>query len=321
MQLEIILAHWALGILLFFIINWLGRHSYSLGYMEVSLFVKAEEAPALNFLIRVLSPVVFLIIVSSILYYFKLDKYVHNIYLSNIYYLIFRLAFNIITGRSLLLNWYRQLLYWLTIIIVSYVVYQKLISIKKNILPDFASISNELWIIILVFLFHLTNKIRFNQDSTIKRKERYLQAKYEFFKKKFGELISSEIENDWPESIVYSILIYENFNRPRIARLIENIRFRTTRKPHTLGIMQVYSTQLLTDIESVQLGIEKIKHAYARFIEDCKIGKTQFYGDWSAYNYIIADYNGGSSYRSGVEELLVIVRSKFYPNSQHSLKP
>lgn len=62
--------------------------------MEISIFVKTEEAPALNFLIRVLAPIVYIIIVSSILYYFGLDKYVWNIYLVNIYYIIFRLLFN-----------------------------------------------------------------------------------------------------------------------------------------------------------------------------------------------------------------------------------
>ena len=63
-----------LGIGLFFLINWIGKHSYSIGYIEISMFVKTEEAPALNFLIRVLTPVVYIIIVSTILYYFGLDK-------------------------------------------------------------------------------------------------------------------------------------------------------------------------------------------------------------------------------------------------------
>ena len=149
--MEILLVQIVLGIGLFFLINWLGKHSYSIGYMEISIFVKTEEAPALNFLIRVLTPIVYIIIMSTILYYFKLDKYVWNIYLINVYYILFRLLFNLITNRGLLLNWYRQFLYWIAILVISYFTYEKLIKVKANILPDFTTVSNELWIIILIF--------------------------------------------------------------------------------------------------------------------------------------------------------------------------
>ena len=163
--MEIIIVQFTLGIILFFLINWIGKHSYSIGYMEISIFVKAEEAPALNFLIRVFTPIVYLIIISSGLYYFHLDKYVINIYLVNIYYIVFRLFFNLITNRSKLLDWYRQILYWTTIVIISYLFYDKIIRIKENILPDFTTIANELWIIILVFIFQITNNINKSKIS------------------------------------------------------------------------------------------------------------------------------------------------------------
>lgn len=107
----IFIIHFFLGIGLFFLINWIGKHSYSIGYLEISMFIKTEEAPALNFLIRVLTPVVYIILVSTIFYYFGLDKYVWNIFLVNIYYIVFRLLFNLLTNRGLLLNWYRQFIY------------------------------------------------------------------------------------------------------------------------------------------------------------------------------------------------------------------
>ena len=78
--MDIFFLQFILGVLLFFLINWIGKHSYSIGYMGISIFVKVEEAPALNFLIRVLTPIVYLIIISSILYYLNLNKYVINIY-------------------------------------------------------------------------------------------------------------------------------------------------------------------------------------------------------------------------------------------------
>lgn len=149
-MIEIHILHFILGIILFFIINWIGRHSYSVGYMQISMFLKVEEAPAFNFLFRIISPIVYLFIVSAILYKIGLDKFVTNAYFISIYYVVFRLFFNLITNRGLLMNWYRQVLYWISIIAISYFSYSKIIYKKENILPDFDTISNELWIIILI---------------------------------------------------------------------------------------------------------------------------------------------------------------------------
>lgn len=316
--MEILLAHIILGIGLFFLINWIGKHSYSIGYMEISMFVKTEEAPALNFLIRVLTPIVYIIITSTTLYYFGLDKYVWNIYLVNIYYIVFRLLFNLATNRGLLLNWYRQFLYWTAIVVISFFTYEKLIKVKANILPDFTTVANELWIIILIFIFQLANNLRFSQEATQKRKDNYLKSRYQYFKGSYGQLIKELTNNEILESIVYAVIIYEDFNRPKIARQIENLKFKVTKKPHTLGVMQVKSDRLLSDIESVRLGTEKIVKAYKNHIEKLKETDESFY-EWTAKYSIIEDYNAGSSYSSEVSELADIIKTTFYKDTNDTL--
>ena len=317
--MEIYLIQILLGIGLFFIINWIGKHSYSIGYMEISIFVKTEEAPALNFLIRVLTPIVYIIIVSTILYYFSLDKYVINIFLVNVYYIAFRLLFNLFTNRGLLINWYRQFLYWGAIIILSYLTYEKLIKIKTNILPDFTTVANELWIIILIFVFQLTNNIRLSQDGTVKRKRNYLNSRYLHFKKKYGSIIKKTTQNEILESITYAILIYEDFNRPKLARLIENISFLLSRKPHTLGVMQVLSEKILTDRESILLGTKKIVNAYNKYVLENKNDESDYF-EWSLINSIISDYNTGDSYCTEVHELSTIIRTEFYKETKDTLE-
>ena len=262
-----IIVQLLLGILLFFIINWIGKHSYSIGYMEISLFVKAEEAPAFNYAMRVVTPIVYILIVSAIFYYLKLDVYTLNIYMVNVYYIIYRLLFNIFTGRGRLLNWYRQFIYWLSIILFSYYIYEKIIKIKGNILPDFNAVANELWIIIIIFLFHVTNNVRFAQDGTIKRKEKYLTYRYNALKKKYGVLIKELTQNEKIEIIVYAIIIYEEFNRPKLIRTFENVSFYLTKRPHTLGIMQVRTAKMINDLESIKCGIEKINNTYYKCLE------------------------------------------------------
>ena len=316
--MDILLIQILLGIGLFFLINWIRKHSYSIGYMEISMFVKTEEAPALNFLIRVLTPVVYIIIVSTILYYFGLDKYVWNIFFVNIYYIIFRLIFNLLTNRGLLLNWYRQFLYWGAIVVISYFTYDKLIKEKANILPDFTTVANELWIIILIFVFQVTNNIRLSKDGTVKRKQKYLKSRLNYFRKLYGNKIREITQNEVLEAITYAILIYEDFNRPKLARVIENIKFILTQKPHTLGVMQVSTTKFLTDNESVILGTTKIVAAYKLYLQKTSEENEEYY-EWSVMSQIIGDYNTGTSYGYEVTELAQTIKDEFYKGTNDTL--
>lgn len=318
--MEIIIVHFLLGIGLFFIINWIGKHSYSIGYMEISIFVKTEEAPALNFLIRVLTPIVYLIIISTVLYYFGFDRFVANIFLVNIYYILFRLFFNLLTNRVLLLNWYRQFIYWVAIAIISYFTYEKIIKVKTNILPDFTTVSNELWIIILIFIFQVTNNIRLSKDATQRRKQNYLKSRFYFFNNLYGSLVKEITKNEILEALIYSIMIYEDFNRPKIARLVENTKFRLTKKQHSLGIMQVTSDRLITDEESVVMGTNKIVKAHNRYLEKTSLQEYNYY-EWGIIRDIIADYNGGQSYADEVLRLFSIIKETFYKDSLDTLNP
>ncbi|MEQ6123114.1 hypothetical protein AAON49_02800 [Pseudotenacibaculum sp. MALMAid0570] len=311
-MIEIHVLHFILGIILFFLINWIGRHSYSIGYMQISMFLKVEEAPAFNFLFRIISPVVYLFIISAILYKIGLDRFVNNIYFISIYYILFRLTFNLITNRGLLMNWYRQFLYWVSIISISYFAYTEIIYKKENILPDFETVSNELWIIILIFIFHTLNQIRISSDKTIKRKDNYLKKRLSSFRKKYGSLVNERIKNDKLKSIVYAIMIYEDFNRPKAARLIENIRFRLTRKEHSLGLMQVQTTEFINDRKSVELGLKKINKAYIRQLKKKGLDKEEtidillsdaWHNEWSMEQRIIADYNKDNLYLYEVRTL------------------
>jgi len=97
-------------------------------------------------------------------------------------------------------------------------------------LPDFKTIANELWIIILIFIFQVVNGVKLSNDGQIRRKEKYLIAKYKYFKREYGNVIAANTKNDALEIIAYAILIYEDFNRPLVARWIEYLTFFVTRK-------------------------------------------------------------------------------------------
>ena len=319
MSIDIILVQIALGILLFFVINWIGKHSYSIGYMSISVFVKAEEAPALNFIIRVLTPVVYLLIVSTILYTLNLDKYVLNFYLVSCYYILFRLCVNLITDRGLLLNWYRQIIYWISIIALSYLAYAKLIISRENLLPDFTTFANELWIIIILFVYQLFNNIKLPAKETIKRKELYLKKTMFKFQEKYGEIINEKVNNDQLKGIIYAILIIENFNRPKAVRWMEYLSFFITRRPHTMGVMQYYSEQYINDKQSVISGIDKIIIGYNQLVVEYE-NKT-IVGDyeWGFRAKIANIYNAGNDYSDDVIDMWDIIMERYYPKTTDKL--
>ncbi|WP_020603137.1 hypothetical protein [Spirosoma spitsbergense] len=326
-MIDIIIVQIFLGFLLFFIINWIGKHSYSIGYMSISMFVEKDTAPALNFIIRVLSPVVYLLLVASIIYFFNLDKYTKNFYMVSIYYVIIRLAINLINGRGLLLNWYRQFLYWAGIILTSYYGYEKIIITKKNLIPDFTTLANELWIIIFIFLYQVFERIEFSQEGTISRKRNYIQTQYLKLSKEYNPIIVT-LKNEKLIIMAYSILIYENFNRPYFIRKLENLSFSLLKKPHTLGIMQVYSEKIINDRESVILGVKRLKELYAKLIIDPRREFGILVGspeedeetinntlEYFLKNDLIESHNGGSSYFIGISELMKTISDIFYKES------
>jgi hypothetical protein len=320
MDFETIIIQFGLGVLLFFIINWIGKHSYSIGYMSISVFAKVEEAPAFNFLIRVLTPVVYLFISASILYSLKLDKYVNQFYLVSVYYIVFRLIFNLLTGRGLLLNWYSQLFYWISIILVSYFAYKKLIIHRENLLPDFTTVANELWIVILIFLFHITNNVQISSKGTIRRKEKYLTTMVISFKRKYANLIDEKVSNEQIKGLIYSILVVENFNRPKVARWVEYLRFFITKRPHTLGVMQFYSSTYINDFESINLGIDKINLAYRKINLELNNGqKGKYYSDWNFRDELAGTYNSGAMYSEEIQEMWREIMDLFYPNTEDVL--
>lgn len=312
-----------LAITLFYITNWLGKHSYSLGYNSIDFIVDREDAAAFNFSLRVLTPTIFIILLSAIFYHFKLDFLTLNIYLVVIYSVALRIAINLFMGRLHILDWKLQFFYAVTICVVAYAAYINLILPKKPLIPDFNTISNELWILIGLFVYSVVNKIELSEEKKRKKISHYVIIKYKYFnslyekkldvfwKNKFGVIYSHLKHNETSllknsielfKFITYSIMIFEDFNRPKNARRIENLLARNSSKTKTLGIMQVESKQLITDTQSIELGMEKIAQSFATYLNT-----NHTYYSYSLLSHILHDYNTGHNYFDSVESIINIL--------------
>ena len=97
--------------------------------------------------------------------------------------------------------------------------------------------------------------------------------------------------------LLYSILVYEDMNRPRVIRKIENAIVTFLKCELTVGIAQVKSKKPLTDVESI-----KIAARILRSTNDCDMY------DNAEIKRVVGVYNSGKVYAQTIVEIMNIIR-------------
>lgn len=312
---DIILVHIFLSIVLFFIVNWLGARAISIGYVQMSIVIKEDTAPAFNFLFKVLAPPVYIVLCAVLFQTLALDRMNTNIFYIAVYYWVFRLLWVLLTGRGRLVNWVEQFIYWVASISLSIWIYSLIEQVEK-ILPDTRSLLDQFWILIIVFLYSVFNKIQLGREGTIKRKNNYIIGRYKFFQKKYDSIINNFFHNSFCEALTYSIMIYEDFNRPKIVRWIEYFHFWITQKPHSLGVMQVLTSHCINNEQSIILAMKKICEDTNQYMEEYNM-EVILPENYSYASYWISkQYNSGDySYGDEVRSIFDIISDRFYKNN------
>jgi len=237
--------------------------------------------------------------------------------------------FNIIIGRAFLVNWNKQFLYGICIIAISYFAYEKIIITKENLLPDFSNIANELWIIILVFLYTLINNIPTSNSGAEKRKLEYIKSIHKSVDEKYSKIIDPIINrNIRLRQIIFAIIIHENFNRPKAYRIIEVISGFISSKDKTYGIMQVRSKKPISDKESVELGSKIILENFQKLIPEYEIeinekeNKSSYYTleyiDSNFQEKLVRSYNHCDDYTYDIIQLADYINENFYNNKEEN---
>ena len=306
--MTIALVHAALAILLFYVVNWIGKHSSAYGYVQLSLFVRSDQAPAFNFILKTFTPSVFIILVAASCYVLRLDKVVPGLWLVGVYYFAFRLVYNLVLGRARLLNWLAVSAQSVLGISAAYLVHRHLILPKRPLFPDLDSIGSQLWIVVALFLYAAFNSIRTGGEASARRKNSYLGARLKVLQGLYGELIRDQFPRRFMELVAYAILIEETFNRPWIAQKLERAVFPWGSQ--TIGPMQVHSSKLLSDKESVRLGVRLLKIHFETTLSELSGRKSTQY---EVIRLTLAKYNRDANYVREVLELLHILWAQVAP--------
>ena len=165
----------------------------------------------------------------------------------------------------------------------------------------FAYCSVAIWKILKTSFFNLYN-IYTNSNRDV-----ILMKKYQYFKMIYGSYIAFYM-NKTKLSIlktycyreftllIYAIMIYEDFNRPSNVRRIEKIlKYIFPSKVKTIGIMQVRSTQIISDEKSIEIAINQLEKMYWKHLCDRE----------NRIRYCINFYNSGEKYYDEVNSIFV----------------
>ena len=153
------LAHSLLALLLFFAVNWIGKHAVAFGYTSMTLFEMPNESLALNFFLRAMSPAVFTILVSAIVVAINHPEWRFGIYLVAIYYYLIRFAAIFLLNSHRLINWWKFVVHIAVGVAFALIAYHYLIIPNRSLLPNFEEAGNELWLALIGFLYAVTNKV------------------------------------------------------------------------------------------------------------------------------------------------------------------
>lgn len=107
--------------------------------------------------------------------------------------------------------------------------------------------------------------------------------------------------------LILAILVYEDLNRPRVLRRLENLLVRVPGVVLTVGIAQVRSSRPLSDAQSIQAMGPLLHASLTRRADSDPITQR-----WSVFR----DYNGSDRYASNVEVIHQILAGRFFPHWQ-----
>lgn len=249
-------------------------------------------------------------------------------YLSVLSFYLLRWLLVIITGRFLIINKKMELFVNTIGILLAFSLHQIYFIKKINIMPSINDLINNFWIAILIFTYEVIKKILDNYDSKDSiLKEKYIKKNFYYLKKKYNDTILECLGegSSYLKSLVYSIMIYENFNRPKYKRIIETFYFfllnilLKQKKSMTLGVMQVSTLSYINDYKSIDYGIKKIKSLKDELFssvqkERLKDEKKSDPTLEEIFIYIISNYNRGHEYFCSVSYIKDILDE--YPENK-----
>jgi hypothetical protein len=209
---------------------------------------------------------------------------------------------------------------WIVSIGAGWALSENIIQYRDLLFPKYEDIANNIWILVALFIYSTLNNLSFDGGRSIRRKNQYLYSSYGDYKHQYHSIVSELTQDRLVESIAYSIMIYEGFNRPSVARMFEHLLFPMWSK--TLGPMQIKTERRISDEDSVRIGVAKVISGYQDALkqgeEIAKSKGMNFEPEKNSSHRrfallrVAAAYNKDDTYATEIEGVHEILSKEFY---------
>ena len=284
------------------------------GYQNVVFGKDSKDSLIVNIQYNVFAPIIYMLLIAAALQYFEMNQLAQNaVYIVPCYYLVRGFMITVVSGKRQLYNPGYEFKVAMMGTILAFAVQYALVLPGKGILPTVEEFRTQLWLVFLALAYQFvirtfgrSAKNRQNKVCTQQMKKKYILDKYDAFREKYDSIVNEIAPGNYLQRVIYSIMIYENFNRTKTQRWGENIIFLLGKRPMTLGIMQVKTLKFIRDAQSVEMGCQKVKQSFEEYVERASRENDQYYrfegGEPEiCLEKICQDYNGAEDYVDAIK--------------------
>jgi len=236
-------------------------------FLFIFIFILKNKFKINNFQSMVFS-LLFILIISGICSKYGFSKLNINIFLIFVFEMIFKIIYySYFLEDDFFDKEENNVLYYVVLIILGYILNIYFINKASYIFLSSDDLRIVIWFIMLLFLYQFFKdneffkKVEVNNNKKILNDQR-IYVSYARMKSIYNKDINYEKDiND----ILYSIMIFENYRRPKFLRNIDNFRYRFDGGVKRLGIMQVKTKKFISDLESIDIVYKKINKLYTKY--------------------------------------------------------
>lgn len=252
----------SMAVLTVHFISWIGSVLHSVpnamngGYAVFTFRSDQDKPMSTNLLMNILFPNVILILFHLFCYQIEIPYQGEQLFAYVPFYYLYRmLLICIILRRKELYSIGYELTNAVVGIGIAYWLTNSFLKTPDKLFIEVSELVNEFWLIILLLIYKfavlLLDKL-FNQKTVVGERclVRYIRKQFDRFYKRFKALTDITEEDKVVWILLYSIMIFENYNRGSFLRTLERIKLLFG-KSATVGIMQVKSEHDLSDEESI----------------------------------------------------------------------
>jgi hypothetical protein len=258
-----LLSNWWLDALLGVIVTYAAMNlgkvllAYRNDYQPVASFFQPEASTGFNAIYQILFAPICTVFAAIVFYLLGWNQFVVGIWTVPVWYFIWQTSLIIGISRWRLLDKWKYFIFHAISVALTYYVYSTLIKNGlKHLLPDEANLRTEVWLIVALFLYGIFREIKGNHDRYERRQAAWAQAHARTFSKKYRTILAN-----YPilfQEVLLALMIYEDFNRPKMTRLVERII-----NARTQTIMQVRGAH--TDEEGIRATAVSMESGFPAF--------------------------------------------------------